>query len=99
LPGRRADDDDPPTLALFTHVPDGRPHTRERATQVHRDHGVELVVGHPPQHAVPQHTGVGDEDVQPPVLRDGPLDEPLGRLRRTDGAGLRDRLPAVAGDL
>ena len=52
----------------------------ERAAQVDVDDGVEVVVGHLPQHLVAQDAGVGDQDVEPAELVHGPVDELLRRL-------------------
>ena len=75
----------------------GGPDAGERAAQVDLEHCVELLVGHLPQHAVAQDAGVGDEDVEPSVLRDGPLDK-LARPSRCDptAPGSATAAPPVA---
>lgn len=62
------------------------------------DHRVEVVVGHLPQHPVAQDARVGDQDVEPPELLDGPVHEAFGGLRRADRDHLGDGGAARLGD-
>jgi hypothetical protein len=72
--------------------------TGEGAAQVHLDHGVEVVVGHVPQHPVAQDTRVGDHDVESAELLHRPCHQSLGRLGGPHRDGLGDRATAARGD-
>ena len=74
--------DEPAALALLAHPDRGGPGAGERAAQVDVDDGVEVVVGHLPQHAVAQDAGVGDHA------------RPAGRTRST--AAVDQRLGGLA---
>lgn len=62
------------------------------------DDGVEVVVGHLPQHPVAQDSGVGDHDVQLTELRDGLADQALGGLCGAHGDDLGDGPATCLGD-
>ena len=66
-----------PPVALLAHAGRRGAGAGERAAQVHVDHGVEVVVGHLPQHAVAQDAGVGDHDVEAAERVDGGCDQRL----------------------
>jgi hypothetical protein len=83
-PGRRADHDHPAAVALLAEPQHGGTHAGARATQVHADDGVEVLVGHLPQHPVTQHARVGDHGVETAVLLDRADDE---RIRHLGGPG------------
>ena len=85
LPGGRGDQDQPAAGALLAHADRGSTGAGERAAQVHVDDGVEVVVGHLPQHPVAQDAGVGDQDVEPPERVDRRGDQQVG------GLGVADR--------
>ena len=88
-----------PSVALRPEVHGRRADAGERAAQVDLDDGVEVVVGHLPQHPVAQHAGVGDHHVEPAELLDRPVDEPLGGLRGADRHDLGDGAAARGRDL
>jgi hypothetical protein len=94
LPGGGGDEDQPPALALLAHPGGRRPGAAERAAQVDVDDGVEVVVGHLPQHPVAQHAGVGHQHVQPAELRHRRGHQALGHLRAADRSG-RGHRPAA----
>lgn len=64
-----------------------------------RDHRVEVVVGHLPQHAVAQHARVGDENIEAAERGYGVFDQLLSGLGRPDGTDRCDRRTAALLDL
>ena len=74
----------PATVALLAHPHGGGAGAGERAAQVHVDHGVEVLVGHLPQHPVAQDARVGDHHVEPAELLDGGGDQRVGGLGAAD---------------
>lgn len=69
LAGGRTDEDDAPAFTLLAHPCRCRARTRERPSEVRPDDHVEVVVGHLPQHLVPQHAGVRDHYVEAAEVR------------------------------
>ena len=81
-------------LALVAPVGRGVARGRERALQVHLDHGIPLALVHVGEHAVAQDAGVVDEDVEPAEMRDRRVDHRLGALPAADVLAVGDRLAA-----
>ncbi len=77
----------------------GVPERSEVALQVHRDHGVPLLLRHVHEHAVAEDPRVVHEDVEPAVAVDRPLHELLGRAEVGHVRVARHRLAAVGHDL
>ena len=96
LAGGRAHQDQAAALALLPHADGGGAGTGERTPEMGGDDGVEVVVGHLPQHAVAQDARVGDEHVEPAELADGAGDQAVGGLGGADGDGLGDGAGAGA---
>ncbi len=83
---------------VLAHVGRSFARARERAAQVHVDHGVEVVVAHLPQHGVAQHSGVGDQDIEPTEALHRGGDQTLCGLGRSDRGDDRDGLSAFGLD-
>ena len=64
-----------------------------------RDHGVEVLVAHVPEDAIPKDASVGAHDVEVPERLDGAGDELVGGVGGSDGADLGDDTAAGSGDL
>jgi hypothetical protein len=67
----------------------------EVALEVDADDGVPLGLGHPVQERVAQDARVVDEDVEPPVLVDGLLDEAPGTGEVGDIVRVVDPVPGL----
>ena len=89
---------DPPR-ALLPEQYTGMLHNGESALQMHRDHVVPLFLGHVEDHPVPQDAGAGDHDVQPSVIIDGRLDDPISTGHAGDRLHAGHRRSTSLGDL
>lgn len=107
MPGRGADEDETAPLALLAHPDGGGSGTGEGGAEVGGDDGVEVVVGHLPQHPVTQDACVGDHDVETAEGVDRAGHEAVRGLGGADcdglgdgpAARLDDRLGGPFGDL
>ncbi len=84
---------------LLAHDRRRGPEDRERALQVGGEDRVPLLLGHVEEHPFTQDPGHADDPVEPSVLRQRRLHDPLSARHRGDVVGHRDRLPARRPDL
>ena len=88
----------PPSPCSRIRIAAARAHVNVPA-QVRRDHEVEVLVGHLPEHAVAQDARVRDHHIEPPELADARSRRARSRgLGVADRADLGDGAPAGAGD-
>ena len=97
--GRRADDDDRPTVARFDHGGHRRSDRAPGAVEVDVDDGVPLLFGHLPDASPAEHAGVGHHDVQATELLHGVGDDLLLGGQIPDVELAADRLASGGLDL